>query len=356
MQIDIARADSVEALARDWQALEVRAPAASVFQGWGWVGCLAEERYPDPVLLRAAGADGTLLGLALFNRRAGKLCLAESGDPVLDAPFVEHNAPLVASGPQAAEVKRTLLHAAWRVRGAGRLVLGGVAPDVLAAAGGTPWRLQERPAPWIDLRAVTGTDWLATLSGNARYQIRRSNRRLAERGGGALAIAAAASEAEALAWLEAMMVLHGETWRRRGQPGAFADPFAVRFHRALVARLFARGELDMLRITAGTEMVVGYLYNFRRQGRVYAYQSGFRQAEEGSHEKPGLTCHALAVARALAAGDAAYDFLAGAHRYKVSLANASQPLLWAELVPRWSPLGMVARAARALRRPASPVR
>ena len=197
-------------------------------------------------------------------------------------------------------------------------------------------------------------DWLASLSANARYQIRRSNRRLAERGGGALAIAAAADVAEALAWLEALMALHGETWRRRGQPGAFADPFAVRFHRALVARFFARGELDLLRITAGSGMVVGYLYNFRRNGRIYAYQSGFCQAEEGSHEKPGLSCHALAVARALAAGDAAYDFLAGAHRYKLSLANATQPLLWAELVPTWSPRGIVARAARALRRRASP--
>jgi CelD/BcsL family acetyltransferase involved in cellulose biosynthesis len=294
-----------------------------------------------------------MLGLALFNRRTKRLCLAESGDPVLDSPFVEHNAPLVASGPQAAEVTEALLRAAWGVPGAGRLVLGGVAPEVLAAAGGTPWRVQERPAPWIDLRAVPGTDWLGTLSANARYQIRRSNRRLVERGGGGLAIAAAADLVEALAWLDAMMALHGETWRRRGQPGAFADPFAVRFHRALVGRLFARGELDLLRITAGPALVVGYLYNFRRHGRVYAYQSGFRQAEEGSHEKPGLTCHALAVARSIAMGDVAYDFLAGAHRYKLSLANATQPLLWAELVPTWSPRGIVARAARALRRPAA---
>ena len=77
-----------------------------------------------------------------------------------------------------------------------------------------------------------------------------------------------------------------------------------------------------------------------------AYQSGFAAPHQGtSHAKPGLTCHALAIGRALAAGDKVYDFLAGAHRYKLSLANATTSLFWAEMVPAWSPVGVVVRLA-----------
>ncbi len=151
---------------------------------------------------------------------------------------------------------------------------------------------------------AAGGDYLATLSANARYQLRRSARLYAARSG-PLAIAAAAGEAEALAWLDALAALHGETWRRRGKPGAFAAPFALRFHRALVARALARGELELLHVAAGGE-TLGYLYNFRLRGRVYAYQSGFAPADGTAHAKPGLTCHHLAIERALAAGDRAY--------------------------------------------------
>ena len=350
MRIDILPVGSFASLGRAWEALEAAAPGASFFQSWSWVGCLAEERYPDPVLLRASGPGGEVLGLALFNRRGGRLCLTESGDPRLDAPFIEHNAPLVAAGEQAGAVTRALLRAAWRVRGVSRLVLGGVAPALPAEAGGTPWQVQERLAPHVDLRAISGGDWLATLSANTRYQIRRSNRRFEALGSGPLAIAAAATEAEALAWLDALAALHGETWRARGQPGAFADPFALRFHRALVARTLARGQLELLRVTAGPALVVGYLYNFRHRGRVFAYQSGLRPVAQGSHEKPGLTSHALAVQRALAMGDAVYDFLAGAQRYKLSLANAATRLVWAELVRPWSLRGILARGCRAMPR------
>lgn len=351
MRIDIVPVESPDVLAPEWEALEANVPDLPVFRSWSWVGCLAAERFREPVVLRATGAGGRTLGLALFNRHEGRLCLGESGDAVLDIPFVEHNGPLVADGPAAGEVTHALLRAAWRVRGGGRLVLGGVPPDLVAAAGGTPWRLLERAAPWLDLRALpAGRDWRGTLSANTRYQIGRSDRRLATRGGGPLRIAAAATQAEALDWLDALVVLHADTWRRRGQAGAFADPFALRFHQALIPRLLARGQLELLRITAGERLVVGYLYNFRSQGRVYAYQSGLIHAEEGSHEKPGLTCHALAIERALAAGDAAYDFLAGAQRYKLSLANAETRLVWAELVPRWSPRGVAARVACRIRR------
>ena len=83
-----------------------------------------------------------------------------------------------------------------------------------------------------------------------------------------------------------------------------------------------RGEAELLRID-GAAAPIGYLYNFRLGGRVLAYQSGFDYAGAGRHGKPGLTCHHAAIRQAAAEGARVYDFLAGADRYKTSLATAA---------------------------------
>lgn len=351
VEIDSVPVNSIEGLGETWRALERDAAGYSLFQSWTWVGCLAEERYDRPVLLRAT-LGGRTVGLALFNRRRSRLHLAESGDGSLDSPFVEHNGPLLAAaGGEASQ--SALLRAAWREPGVRRLVLGGVSPAVLDAVGGVAFRHRAEAAPFIDLTCIRagGRDWLSTLSANTRYQIRRSTRFYAARG--ALRLARAEGLAQALDWFDALVALHGASWRRRGEAGAFANPFALRFHRALIGRAVPRGELDLLRLTAG-EDVLGYLYNFRLGGRVYAYQSGLNHADEGRHGKPGLTFHAMAVEQALAEGERVYDFLAGAARYKLSLSNASTTLVWAEAVPRWSIAGLAAQARSLAQRLGSP--
>ena len=90
--------------------------------------------------------------------------------------------------------------------------------------------------------------------------------------------------------------------------------------------------MDLLHITAG-DRTIGYLHNFNHQGRAYAYQSGFDYDAADSHQKPGLTCHWLAIAMCAAAGTAFYDFLAGADRYKRSLATGETTLFWLTVNP-----------------------
>lgn len=333
MRIETQAVTDLAGLGAEWRGLEAEMPCLSFFQSWSWAGCLAQERYDRPVLIRAF--DGArLVGLALFNRRGGRLSLAESGEPRLDAPFIEHNAPLCIGG---AAVMTAMLSAAGKV---GRLVLSGVPPAVLAAAPGVAFRCQERLAPFIDLDAVRarGAGHLALLSANTRQQIRRSDRHFAAKGG--LRLERAATLDEARATLAEMIDLHGASWRARGRAGAFADGFMRRFHDALLAAAMPRGEVDLLRLRAG-ETTVGVLYNFRLRGRVSAYQSGF--VPGGGSARPGLSSHAAAVAHAVARGDGMYDFLAGADRYKLSLARETAPLFWAELVPTWSWRGMAAR-------------
>ena len=325
IRIEAGTISRFDALGESWRALEARAPEASFFQGWTWMGCLVAERFPKPVVVRAE-VDGVVVGLALFNRRGGRLFLSESGAAPLDAPFIEHNAPLLAAGAPAG-VLPDMLRAAWRSGWVWGMTLSGAPAEVAAAAGGFTWRRQQRVAPYVDLDAVraAGGDYLATLSANTRQQIRRSLRAYAARG--PVRLDRAETAAEALAWFGELVRLHGETWRRRGQPGAFADAFASRFHTALIERGTPRGEVDLLRACAGSD-AFGYLYNVRRGDSVSAYQGGWDLRDPGRQERPGVVCHLLAIERALHGTARRYDFLAGGGRYKSSLGHAAKQLVW----------------------------
>lgn len=345
------------ALGERWRALEAQADC-SFFQGWTWTGCLAEERFPDPVLLEAR-QDGETVALALFNRHRHlrqTLWLGETGDAVRDAPFIEYNGMLIArwASPtlHAACLRAARRHPigavrAWLPR---RLVLGGVDDATLdAARAAGPVAIQRSAqAPSIDLARLRGTenDFLDGLSANTRYQLRRSDRAYAALG--ALAARRAESVAEARGWLDELATLHQAIWRTRGHPGAFAHPFFSRFHHALIDRGMPRGEIDLLRVTAGTQ-VVGLLYNFRYRGRALAYQGGVDYAGAGRHQKPGLTCHLQAIRFATAAGLDRYDLLAGEDRYKRSLAGDATRLHWLEIGAGGDVARLARRALRSLR-------
>lgn len=347
VRIDIIRRPDFDELGRDWRGLEAAlrkaGQAPPFFRSWTWVGCLAAQRFPDAVVLRAR-SEGRVTGLALFNRNSGRLHLGESGNAVRDLPFVEHNGPLVLADERLAPA---LLRTAAALPGVRRLVLGGVPAEVLAAAPGVLLRCHERQAPFLDLGAIrrAGGDHLQSLSANTRQQIRRSHRHYAASGD--LRLHRADSEAEADAMLARLIALHEASWNARGKPGAFAHPWVRRFHAELVRRALPRDEVDLLELRAGAE-TVGVLYNFRLEGRVLAYQSGFAAAPV-AQAKPGMSSHAMAIARSIQNGDAIYDFLAGADRYKLSLANRTTSLFWAEKVPRWSAFGVAVRARDAMR-------
>jgi CelD/BcsL family acetyltransferase involved in cellulose biosynthesis len=330
-----------EQLGERWREVEARANC-SFFQSWTWMGCLAEERFPDPVLLQAE-RDGKLVALALFNRRCGRLgretfWLSESGDPALDSVYIEHNGPLMdVAEPdnlldECAHVMQMAPTRRQRRRGR-RIVLSGVDSAMLAAlqsAGRRPWVSRSVAAPYVELSQIRqgGDSYLESLSANSRYQIRRSDR--AYGAFGKLAGQCAETITEAHASLADLASLHQATWIARGKPGAFANPFFVRFHRELIERGLPRGEIQLLRITAG-EHIVGLLYNYHYRSSVLTYQSGFDYAQAGHNCRPGLTCHHQAIKRAIANGMSRYDFLAGEDRYKRSLANAEAVLYWLEV-------------------------
>ncbi len=339
IQVSVRDGIDLGALADPWRDLERRSDA-SFFLSWTWIGCLAEERFPDPVLVEAT-ENGRVVALALFNRvrRWGLpvLYLHESGDPDLDCPYIEHNGVLTEAGREA-ELSLLCLAAVARRH---RLVLSGITGTCLAAirsAAGYTRLTRAQPAPFADLTALrrTGQDYVATRGPNTRQQIRRAERYFTGlAAGGAITIAEATTVPDALAMLDSLAALHQASWTARGKRGAFANPFFRRFHRALIESGLPAGAVALQKI-AIDDIIIGFLYNFRFRNQILAYQSGFHYRNDVPAARPGLLAHATAIRQAAQEGIEIYDFLAGGDRYKRNLTDGDHPLFWVEAGPSWA--------------------
>ena len=321
------------ALEASWRELETRSNL-SFFQSWTWLGCLAERRFTDPVVLQVS--DGrSVVGLGLLNRRRSwreTLWLGETGHPESDAVFTEHNGPLLAIGYEhlardcvaAALADACAPYRRWPLR---RVVLSGASESLEQAARtvGRVSHMQTRAAPVLNIRTLGNADYLDSLGRTTRYQLRRSLREIAQRG--PVTMRRATSCEEALGFLAELARLHQTSWTDRGKPGSFANPTFVSFHRALVERGWPRQEIELWRLSAGGDCLA-YLYNFRYRGCVCSYQSGIDYRGARPQERPGLTAHHLAIEHSIRENDVHYDFLAGSDRYKINLSNEIRHLHW----------------------------
>ncbi|MBW4092261.1 MAG: GNAT family N-acetyltransferase [Proteobacteria bacterium] len=349
-----------------WRDLEARADP-TFFLSWDWIGAWLAELEPlPPVVVGEAGGALVLLGALVPHRRVeggivrvDGLFLHTTGERAKDVIAIEYNGFLVdrAWTATASAAAVDWLLGAARVAGRRRAELHVVAAcaeeEARLVPPGMLLQVPSRKPSWrVDLdpvRAAGGDDrarclaaYLATLGANTRQQIRRSMRLYEETG--PLVAERAEDAATGLAFLDALAALHQAQWEARGEPGGFAFPFFERFQRRLVETCLPHGTVELLRISRGGTPI-GYLFNLVYRGHVLAFVSGFR-FEDDPRLKPGLICHALAIARHAAEGVAIYDFLAGAARYKGNLGRPGPEFVYL-LIQR--PTAMT-RTERQLRR------
>jgi CelD/BcsL family acetyltransferase involved in cellulose biosynthesis len=325
-------------LEREWRRLEA-AGNPSFFTSWHWIGTLLSALPPAsrPTLLRGS-ADGSTVALALLGanetrRRLGLvrsrgLYLNETGDPRFDALTIEHNGILAAAEWELVIWEELIGWFASLRDAADELHIGGSQrrlPETALGRWGLRCHETSLPCYSVDLCGLEASDGelFPVLSANARRQLRRALRYF-ERVG-VLCLAEAKTEAEALAYFNGLKELHCMSWERRGRPHAFSGGFFEPFHRLLIERSFAEGGTQLLRACAG-ERVLGYLYNLRLGNRIYAYQSGFDDADR--RERPGIVSHFLAIRHAFRSGARVYDFMAGRNRLKESFSTRCEPMLW----------------------------
>lgn len=191
---------------------------------------------------------------------------------------------------------------------------------------------EQSSAAYVDLDAVRAAemDYLSFLSSNRRSQIRRSIKEYEK--DGVIDIVEAGTLQEAQDFFDGLVGLHQKEWTERGGAGAFSNEYLFEFHKKLIASRFSEGEIQMLRIST-PKQVLGYLYNFLYNGRVYFYQSGFNYLP-GNLYRPGLVSHYCSILHNARSGNSVYDFLAGDADYKSSLATGLDDMYWIRVFRR----------------------
>ena len=320
---------NVSKLERLWTELEDRSDCP-FFLTWDWIGSWLSVT-PNLSPLQLSVYDGpVVVALALFQptsfrRHFGRtpaLLLHQSGEASADLITIEYNG-VMSDRRYARRVEAGLFCflAKSGILGAGGEVHVALATESVADcardAGLVVTELARMPSWCVDLDAVRagGKQYLESLSSNTRSQISRSLRMYQQRG--PVQATAARSTDEALEFFDELKSLHQKTWIDRGLPGSFASSYFERFHRTLIHRSLERGTAEMVRVTAGDHLI-GQVYNFIRNGRIYAYQTGLSYESEPKL-KPGLVCHCMCIDRHLGRGASAYDFMAGSARYKANL-------------------------------------
>ena len=149
--------------------------------------------------------------------------------------------------PLADCLRALLRHGRVVLSGRGRRASGGGARGRRGAAAAQ----RARRRGWTCRRLGPGADaLLASLSANTRQQLRRSDRGYAAIGP-ARRCGGRPTLAEALAFLDALAVLHQARWTARGQPGAFANPASCASIAPCWRARVPRGEAELLRVSAG---------------------------------------------------------------------------------------------------------
>lgn len=347
LDIFIENLGDLQSLREQWQSLEKKTDAP-FFLSWHWVNnWLALKPSLKNMRKVAAYDNGLLIALSIFSQqdvtrhyffKSSIWYLHEYGLSGLNM-VIEHNGILVATGyansaPQQILKKILQVSNEWDELQINAICENNPLVDRKNIEDlGLNYEITAASySRYVDLEKLRmeGVDYLATLSRNTRYQIRRSLKKYSKTG--AVSISVASGADESLEYFDGLKEFHQDYWEKKGHTGSFSNPNWVAFHRNIIMQAADQGGVQLIKITTG-ERIIGYLYNFIKDGHVYMIQSGFNYENDTSLH-PGYVSHYLAIEYNLKAGHGAYDFLAGDARYKRSLSNGRIRLLWVKLQRR----------------------
>jgi CelD/BcsL family acetyltransferase involved in cellulose biosynthesis len=315
----VSTANELASLAGEWDALVRAMPRPSPFllHGWldEWWRHYGEGRQ---LAIHVADCDGRLVGaLPLVIESRARLRVASFvGGRVAVLPDL-----LLAPGapPDTAERLLERLHAS----GSQVLDLHGLPRDsrIAAALGDRLELVQRIEAPVLDLTPGWDAVYRAKTTSKKRNLHRRRRRQLGELGQLTVDVARELHELEPA--LEDAFRLHRLRWEGRPDGSGFGTDVGVRFHRAALRRLAA---IDVPRIVTLRldGRAIAFHYYFALEGRMYVHRLAFDPAL--SRWSPGLVNTLDAIEAAAEEGLTRVEFLGGGERYKLELADGTEPL------------------------------
>ena len=315
----ITDTEQFAALAPAWDQLVREMPRPTPFLLHGWL--LEWWRHHGrsrQLCVHVAYVDGELSGaLPLFTeRRLGigvahllgedaaalaDVLVADGADPATAALLTDRAA---SSGADFTEV------------------FGLPAGSRLAAAAGDRLELILRAeAPVLDLDGGWDAVYRARTSAKRRNLHRRRRRQLEQLG--AVTFEVARTPAALAAALEEAFRLHAARWQDRPEASGFATPNGMRFHRAALRALAPQDVARIALLRVGGR-AVACNYFFLLAGRMYFHELAFDPTV--ARWSPGQVTTLATLEAAAEEGARRVEFLGGAERYKLELADRLEPL------------------------------
>lgn len=303
-----------------WDTLVRAMPRPSPFLLHGWLrewwrhygeGCT--------LAVQAAFRGGTLVGalpLLIHSRRGLRVAtfLGSRQSALADLLLAEGEDPAVAA----------VLVARAAAAGQDYADLFGLPADCRLAAVLGPSRLdlfKRIDAPVLDLSRGWEATYRAKTTSKKRNLHRRRRRQLA--GLGKLEVSLARTRRELEPALEKAFRIHALRWQGRPDGSGFVTPTGLRFHRASILAL---ADIDVPRIVTHEidGRAIAFHYYFALQGRMYLHRIAFDPAF--ARFSPGLVNVLDTLEIGVAEGLTQVEFLGGAERYKLELADRTEPL------------------------------
>jgi CelD/BcsL family acetyltransferase involved in cellulose biosynthesis len=338
LSVSVHHRSAWPSIAPVWSELAAASPNCSVFLTEAWIGTWLEVYGPDldPSIL-VFGSAGEAVGACLLVRtsqnqallQVNRISLNASGEAAAETTYIEFNDLLCRAGWEervAEAAARHILQQEWDELALDGFCNGRCYEVFQRVFGGLDSQEVWKPSYFVDLAAIrrSGIEYEMALSGSTRWQLRRKTRHFEAIG--PLRLEEAQDPAAALTMLDELAGLNRSRWAAR-EGTAFVSPRCVEFHRELIRRRFPQRGVQLLRLTAGPQ-IVGLMYNLVHRGKVYFYQAGFQYSGD-RRVSPGTVSFSQAIRHCLSQGFDDYDFLAGEARYKRSLSTGSRSLVWA---------------------------
>lgn len=193
---------------------------------------------------------------------------------------------------------------------------------LVASLGPSRLSLVERSeAPVLDLTPGWKQVYHSKLSSKKRNHYRRRRRQLAEAGRVDVEVARTAGELERA--LDDAFELHVLRWEGRPDGSGFATPVGRSFHHATIRALAPLGVPRIVTLKIDGRPVAFHYY-LVLDGRMYVHRIAFDPSF--GRLSPGVINTLDAIESAAAEGATRVEFLGGAERYKVELADRLEPL------------------------------
>jgi CelD/BcsL family acetyltransferase involved in cellulose biosynthesis len=193
---------------------------------------------------------------------------------------------------------------------------------LVEALGPTQLRLVKRSeAPVLDMRGGWDAVYRAKLSSKRRNFHGRRRRQLAK--AGRVEASVARTEEELASALEDAFVVHERRWAGRPDGSGFTTPAGMRFHRDAIRALAKVGVPRIVTLKLDGEPIAFHYY-FLLEGRMYVHRIAFDP--DFARFSPGLINTLDAIEAAADEGATVVEFLGGAERYKLELADRLDPL------------------------------